>query len=194
MKSQTIQNKQYSIEIYSGTVADISQRSETQVSGSGSEGSVEINSKVTNHLRFFLVDENGVEKDFQITNWDFPIRVGHNIQVFVAFPNFTEHKDLILAIKNSNIGDISINYAMIKEFSQSCYALFPLIGIGLIGVSLIFAMILVFFDIHLNLNNTLNNIISNFIFYSVVGCFIYYHVQWRRLNSVLKKQLKQITQ
>ena len=53
MKSQTIQNKHYSIEIYSGTVTDFSQRSETQVSGSGSEGSVEINSKVTNHLRFF---------------------------------------------------------------------------------------------------------------------------------------------
>lgn len=192
MKSQAIQNKHYSIEIYSGTVTDFSQRSETHVSGSGSEGSVEINSKVTNHLRFFLVDENGVEKDFQVTNWDFPIRVGHNIQVFTALPNFTENKDQILAIKNNNIGDVSINYEMIKEFSKSCYALFYLLSIGVVVVSLIFGMTLVFLDIHLN--NTLGNIISNLVFYSIVGCVIFYNVQWRRLNFTLKKQLKQITQ
>lgn len=192
MKSQTIQNKQYSIEIYSGTVADISQRSETQVSGSGSEGSVEINSQVTNHLRFFLVDENGVEKDFQITNWDFPMRVGHNIQVFTLLPNFTKNKDLIVAIKNTNVGDTAINYEMVKDFSQTCYVLFYLMGIGLIVVSLIFGMTLVFLDIHLN--NTLGNIISNLVVYSILGCFIFYHVQWRRLNSTLKKHLKQIIQ
>lgn len=192
MKSQTIQNKHYSIEIYSGTVTDFSQRSETHVSGSGSEGSVEINSKVINHLRFFLVDENGVEKDFQIINWDFPMRVGHNIQVFVAFPNFKENKGLILAIKNNTIIDISINYDTVKEFSQSCYALFFLIGIALIVVSIVFVMILVFLDIHLN--NTLGNIISNLVFYSVIGCFIFYNVQWRRLNSALKKHLRLLTQ
>lgn len=192
MKSQTIQNKHYSIEIYSGTVTDFSQRSETHVSGSSSEGSVEINSQVTNHLRFFLVDENGVEKDFQIINWDFPMRVGHNIQVFTLLPNFTKNKDLIVAIKNTNVGDTAINYEMIKEFSQSCYALSYLMGIGLVVVSLIFGMTLVFLDIHLN--NTLGNIISNLVFYSVIGCFIFYNVQWRRLNSTLKKQLKQIIQ
>lgn len=185
MKSQIIQNKHYSIEIYSGTVTDFSQRSETHVSGSGSAGSVEINSKVTNHLRFFLVDENGMEKDFQLTNWDFPMRVGHNIQVFTV-------KDLILAIKNTNIGDTAINYEMIKEFSQSCYALSYLMGIGLVVVSLIFGMTLVFLDIHLN--DTLGNIISNLVVYSILGCFIFYNVQWRRLNSNLKKQLKQIIQ
>lgn len=192
MKSQSIQNKHYCIEIYSGTVTDFSQRSETEVSGSGSEGSVEIKSKVTNHLRFFLIDENGVEKDFQITNWDFPMRVGHNIQVFTVSPNFTEHQDLILAIKNTNIGDTAINYEMVKEFSQSCYSLFYLMSIGLVVVSLIFGMTLFFLDIHLN--NTLGNIISNLVFYSIVGCVIFYNVQWRRLNFSLKKQLKQIIQ
>lgn len=191
MKSQTIQNKHYSIEIFSGTVTDFSQRSETHVSGSGSEGSVEINSKVTNHLRFFLVDENGVEKDFQVTDWDFPMRVGHQIQVFAAFTNVTKNNGLILAIKNNNIGDISINYEMIKEFSQSRYALFFLIGIALIVASLVFGMTLVFLDIYLN--DTLGKIISNIIFYSIIGCFIFYNVQWRRLNFNLKKQLKQIT-
>jgi len=188
MKSKSIQTKYYSIEIYSGTVTDFSQRSETQVSGSGSEGSVEINSKVTNHLRFFLVDENGVEKDFQITNWDFPMRVEHNIQVFTLLPNFTKNKDLIVAIKNTNIGDTAINYEIVKEFSQSCYALSYLIGIGLFVVSLILGITLVLLDIHL----TLGNIISNLVFYSIVGCFIFYHVQWRRLNFTLKKQLKKM--
>lgn len=192
MKSQTIQNKHYFIEIYSGTVTDFSQRSETHVSGSGSEGSVEINSKVTNHLRFFLADENGAEKDFQITNWDFPMRVGHNIQVFTLLPNFTKNKDLIVAIKNTNVGDTAINYEMIKEFSQSCYALSYLMGIGLVVVSLIFGMTLVFLDIHLN--NTLGNIISNLVVYSILGCFIFYNIQWRRLNSTLKKHLKQVIQ
>lgn len=55
MKSQFIQNKHYCLEIYSSTVTDFSQRSETHVSGNGSEGSVEINSKINNYLRFFLL-------------------------------------------------------------------------------------------------------------------------------------------
>lgn len=100
MKSQTIQNKQYSIEIYSGTVADISQRSETQVSGSGSEGSVKINSQVTNHLRFFLVDENGVEKDFQVTDWDIPMRIGHQVHVLMLYKNKFDSLGQVVGFKN----------------------------------------------------------------------------------------------
>lgn len=118
MKSQSIQNKNYCIEIYSGTVTDFSQRSETEVSGSGSEGSVEINSKVTNHLRFFLVDENGVEKDFQITNWDFPMRVGHQINLFVLFSSRNNQSGIIVALKNINTNYASINEQIIRNLCK----------------------------------------------------------------------------
>ncbi|WP_230472463.1 hypothetical protein, partial [Kingella kingae] len=84
---------------------------------------------------FFFFYENGVEKDFQITNWVFPMRVGHNIPVFTLLPNFTKNKYLFVAIRNTNVGDTAIHYEMIKEFSQSCYAFALFMGIGLVVVS-----------------------------------------------------------
>ena len=141
MKSQTIQNKQYSIEIYSGTVADISQRSETQVSGSGSEGSVKINSQVTNHLRFFLVDENGVEKDFQVTDWDIPMRIGHQVHVLMLYKNKFDSLGQVVGFKNISMNQISINDELIDDFSQNKYKLFKWLG-GLLFCSILFFMII----------------------------------------------------
>ncbi len=141
MKSQAIQNKHYSIEIYSGTVTDFSQRSETHVSGSGSEGSVEINSKVTNHLRFFLVDENGVEKDFQVTDWDIPMRIGHQVHVLMLYKNKFDSLGQVVGFKNISMNQISINDELIDDFAQNKYKLFKWLG-GLLFCSILFFMII----------------------------------------------------
>ena len=141
MKSQSIHNKNYSIEIYTGTVTDFSQRSETHVSGSGSEGSVEIDSKVTNHLRFFLVDENGVEKDFQVTDWDIPMRIGHQVHVLMLYKNKFDSLGQVVGFKNISINQISINDELIDDFAKNKYKLFKWLG-GLLFCSILFFMII----------------------------------------------------
>lgn len=189
MKSQTIQNKHYSIEIYSGTVTDFSQRSETHVSGSGSEGSVEINSKVTNHLRFFLIDKNGVEKDFQVTDWDFPMRVGHQINVFALFANKNSQSGMIVGLKNIDTNHASINQQMIDEFVHNKYKLFAWLG------KISFFSIL-FFIMALSTGTFDDSILGSVI--KVLWGFgwiifpILYFIQTIRLSSQLNKELNKI--
>lgn len=189
MKNQTIKNKHYSIEIYSGTVTDFSQRSETHVSGSGSEGSVEINSEVTNHLRFFLADENGVEKDFQIINWDFPMRVGHKINLFILFSNQNNQSGMIVALKNLNTNYASINGQIIDEFVHNKYKLFSWLGKISFFSILFFIMVLStgIFD-----DSILGSIIKILWGFGWIIFPIYYFVQTTRLSSQLNKELNRI--
>ena len=189
MKSQSIHNKNYSIEIYSGTVTDFSQRSETHVSGSGSQGSVEINSQVTNHLRFFLVDENGVEKDFQITNWDFPMRVGHQIKLCVLFSSRNSQSGTIVALKKLNSNYTSINEQIINEFTHNKYKLFAWLGKISFFSILFFIMALSTgtFD-----DSILDGIIKILWGFGWIIFPIYYFIQTTRLSSQLNKELNRI--
>lgn len=189
MKSESVQNKHYCIEIYSGTVTDFSQRSETHVSGSGSEGSVEINSKVTNHLRFFLVDENGVEKDFQITNWDFPMRVGHQVQVFVVFSSRNNQSGMIVALKNINTNHASINEQVINEFVHNKYKLLAWLG-KISFFSILFFMMALStgtFD-----DSILGSIIKLLWGFGWIIFPICYFIQTARLSSQLNRDLNRI--
>lgn len=187
MKSQSVHSKHYCIEIYSGTVTDFSQRSETHVSGSGSEGSVEIKTKVTNHFRFFLVDENGVEKDFQITNWDFPMRVGHQIQVLVLCKNQFDKLGQVVGLKNINMNEISINEKAIDDFAASKYQLFKWLGCLLFG-SILFFMIILGSGVFEN--SIMEKLIEFSMIFGWVISFAIYMVQSIRLASAMKSKFR----
>lgn len=186
MKSQTVHNKHYRIEIYSGKVTDFSQRSETRVSGNGSEGSVEIKTKVTNHFRFFLIDENGVEKDFQITNWDVPMRVGHQIKVFVLFSNQNSQLGTVVGLKNIDINYHSINEEIIDIFSYEKYKL--ILWLGYVSLfSILFFMMVVstgIFD-----DSILGSIVKFVWGFGWIIFPAYYFFQKRHLSSQLSKEL-----
>ena len=187
MKSQSVHNKHYCIEIYSGTVTDFSQRSETHVSGSGSEGSIEIKTKVTNHFRFFLVDENGVEKDFQITNWDFPMRVGHQIQVLMLYKNRLDKLGQVVGFKNINMNQIGINENVIDNFAASKYKVFKLLGYFLLGSIFFFMIILGSGGFE---NSIVEKIIKLIMYFGWMVSFAVYIIQSIRLASYMKKEFR----
>ena len=187
MKSQTIQNKHYSIEIYSGTVTDFSQRSETQVSGSGSEGSVEINSKVTNHLRFFLVDENGVEKDFQVTDWDIPMRIGHQVHVLMLYKNKFDSLGQVVGFKNISMNQISINDELIDDFAQNKHKLFKWLG-GLLFCSILFFMIILGSGIFEN--SIMEKVVEFAMSLGWIISFAIYMIQSIRLAAHMRSSFK----
>lgn len=184
MKSQTIQNKHYSIEIYSGAVTDFSQRSETHVSGSGSEGSVEINSQVTNHLRFFLVDENGVEKDFQVTDWDIPIRVGHKLTIS-KLSNKRDVGGVVVGVKNLNTEQIYINNKVINHFSETKYGVFRILS-GFLFILILVYMVGTF-------EGTWIEPFAPYLFgWGCLISFVYGFIQDIRLSSKIEKSLYSI--
>lgn len=187
MKSQSVHNKHYCIEIYSGIVTDFSQRSETHVSGSGSEGSIEIKTKVTNHFRFFLVDENGVEKDFQITNWDFPMRVGHQIQVLMLYKNSFDKLGQVVSFKNINMNQIGINENVIDNFAASKYKVFKLLGYFLLGSIFFFMIILGSGGFE---NSIMEKIIKLIMYFGWMVSFAVYIIQSIRLASYMKKKFR----
>lgn len=189
MNRKTVEHKNYSIEIYSGTVLDFNQQSSTSVSGSGSYGHVTIKSDVDRSIRFFLIDEQGKEKDFQIHNWDFPMRIGHDLTVFAAFPKKEGKSGFIIALKNSNINERSINNLSIKQFSKSLYAPFLWLSVLLFLFPIVFIFVMMWLDFSLSENI---NILWNLIFYSCIGSLIFYHIRWRWINYKLKKEIKQL--
>ena len=117
-KQVTVNNKTYVIEEFFGRVVESNRERETKVSGSGGGGAtwngygttapVDISSETTVHDEFFLIDEQGNEKYLHLTNWDIPLRVGHQIQAVWIYPGNSK-TGYHVAIFNKNLDKLEIN-------------------------------------------------------------------------------------
>lgn len=129
-RSFTIKGKTYEIGSFEGTVLESSRQRETKVTGSGGGGAtwdgyggtapVNIKSETTIHDEFFLLNEDGVEKDFHLTNWDVPLRAGHFVQVIWLFPPKSS-TGWHVVLNNKNLNKLEWNHTMINDIAKKHY-------------------------------------------------------------------------
>ncbi|MDK4528007.1 hypothetical protein QG082_00805 [Kingella kingae] len=190
MNNQTIQYKNYTIEIDRGTVADIQQNSQVEVSGSGSFGHVTVNSTTTQYTQFFLTDEQGTEKCFHLTNWSIPMRIGNEILVFSIVNQYGKS---IIGLKNKTLTNADWNLENMKKFAKSQYSRYLLFAFMLfLSPILLFIfkfMIEWLFTTYIDIPTWLDTLFDNTVLFGCIGLVAFYQIQWRRLFHSMKNHL-----
>lgn len=135
----------------------------------------------TLYSTIFIMDkETQKERNLDLTNWDIPLRPGHEIRVFRIFKNKTN--GYYLAIKNKNLDKVSYNPDGIKKVVSRYF-----FGMFLLALFLWFIapMIWLFFFEENNFMKDLAGLIS----FSGIGLLIYNSFSWRSLYSKIKRRL-----
>jgi len=90
---------------FTGKVLSSQKQKETQISshnvGTQNRPQVSVQSTTVDHHEFFLVDANGKEDSFHMTDFDFPCREGQTISVVWAIPEDAETGNFI-HVRNHN--------------------------------------------------------------------------------------------
>lgn len=129
LKKKPFSYKKYHTTLYAfrGKVADVQQERTVHTHISGGEGYIDpkfggsidpVRSKNTEHLRkhFFLVDETAnEEREVSLSDWDFPVRVGHDVGfAWLVWKGRSEGN--IIYIANYNLKHEEFNYRYIPHF------------------------------------------------------------------------------
>lgn len=127
-----IHNKLYEFEDFCGQVVEASRQRETLVSGHGGGGAtwdgtgatapINISSKTIVHDEFFLVNEEGKEMDFHLTDWELPVRTGHEIQMIWIYPPKSKTGWYVL-MHNLNLEKVECRNAKLDELSRQHHSL-----------------------------------------------------------------------
>lgn len=199
MNSKTIyEDKFFYIQKYEGNLLESNHRAHTEVMGGGSDWGVTIRSHTHEYTRFFLIDEDGSEKGFQIYNWDFPMRSGNHIQVYGLFNyglfNQKSNRGDYIFLQNDTSGDVSFNENQIKSIVQ---AKFKPLMIGSIAFLMFgFPMLIPFLLLPLEmvlpslvkwLNNNINILLFWFLILPLLAIYPLYLWKCHQTISAIKK-------
>lgn len=131
-KSISIFNKIYEIDSFTGEVMDSSRQREVRVTGSGGGGAtwdgyggtapINITSETIVHDEFFLLNEQGKEKDFHLTNWKMPLRVGHKVQIIWIYPP-NDNTGWYVVMNNHNLEKVEWNEDKLNDIAKAHYRL-----------------------------------------------------------------------
>ena len=104
----TADGKASRLHYFTGKVLATQKQKETQVSSQqmGTQGNpiVSVTSTTVDHHEFFLVDAEGVERNFKMTDFDFPCREGQTVSVVWVIPEGSAEGPYIAA-RNHNTND-----------------------------------------------------------------------------------------
>ncbi len=109
MKTIQVRGKEYTLYSFTGQVVGTSKNLETTVSGGGGGGSggssapVSISSITTVHDQFFLTDNSGKERAFQLNDFDLACREGHKLTVVWTIKK-GEERGPYIAVRNHTTG------------------------------------------------------------------------------------------
>ncbi|MDK4688284.1 hypothetical protein [Kingella negevensis] len=182
--------KNFHIDVFSGMVLDYNQRVETEITGGHY---APIGSQSHTHTQIFIQDEQGQEYSFNTHNWDLPIRVGHELNVYVFKKSGGDNN--VIAVKNINLNQNFItSYGLdnaIKLFYRPflTYGLMAMFGVSFAAFFIIFVIIQPEPD---SLLATLLTWLTNLICYGGLASIIYYHIAWRSMYHAIKNELRQL--
>lgn len=172
-----IEGKTYQIGSFVGKVIQASKDRETQVHGVGGGGRlhdgtgdiapVSIGSVTILHDDLYLINEQGVEKNFRLRDWDISARVGHTMQViWVVRPN-KDYGEFVV-VKNFNLDNELWSHGVINGMGYEHNERFRLISyITIVILAYVVGSWLVLFG----------GIIANFIY-------------WDRMNNKVAEAIK----
>lgn len=173
------------IESFIGQVIDVQKSAETRVHGEGGGGyvvSVKVDSTVTQDLQIFLQDEQGNERHIQVTNWDFPVRVGNQVEAVLVC-------SCPIILRNKNLGSETRSYKDLKELCKALY--FHIKIYGILSLFSFFILMIVIAPL-LGISTTVVNYLGVFAVYGGVLAIIFYMLAWRITYFGLKSKLKGI--
>lgn len=126
----TIAQKTYTVCDFWGEAVDVSKQLETKVTGSGGGGStwdgyghtrpVEIHSTTTVHDDLYLLNANGQEKHFALTDWRISARIGHTMQVLWLIAE-NEQTGPYVAVYNKNLNQCFWKNDALQELANAHY-------------------------------------------------------------------------
>lgn len=189
MATHTISLKNnFYIDIFLGKVLDYNQRVETELIG-GHYAPLDTQSHT--YTQIFIQDEQGKEHSFSTHNWNIPIRVGHELNVYALFKKGSSSGDVI-AVKNINLNQIFISNDL-SNVVKSFYK--PFLTYGLIFMLII--PFILYFVLFVFIQPEPNSFIATAFSFLIgicqlggLGSIIYgYHFRWRKVYFEAKKLL-----
>lgn len=173
------------IESFIGQVIDVQKSSETRVHGEGGGGyvvSVKVDSTVTQDLQIFLRDEQGNERHIQVTNWDFPVRVGNRVEAVLVW-------NCPIILRNKDLNSETRSHKDLKDLCKAFY--FPARAYGVLSL-LSFFLLIVPLSLFQVMNKTIEKFLELFTIYGGLLAIIFYMLAWRVTYFGLKSKLKGI--
>lgn len=158
----------FTIRCYTGILLESQRATTTQVSGGGGYY-VSVESHTTTTNDFFLSDEQGNERAFSLTDWDFPMRAGHEISVYAVFPKFWKD-GLYICLINRSLNKISYGFHFLNNrLRKKTYFIFKCVLAGLI------------FSLPLTIPNKSNpdgNILTAFVIAFLIMFVRFFYTNW----------------
>jgi hypothetical protein len=109
--SVVVDGRRCQLHHFTGKVLSSKKQKETQVSshsyGTQNNPQVQVTSTTVDHHELFLGDSSGVERGFQLVDFDFPCREGQTLTLIWVIPD-SEERGPFVAARNHNTGEFHV--------------------------------------------------------------------------------------